>query len=98
MQKKKIIARHKNYRFVKIKQVILYIYGYRCVFCNYKSLDNHVHHIDHNHFNNDAFNLSCVCSRCHIVIHSVAMVSLPQLSESIKKQLKTLNILMSDFH
>lgn len=36
-----------------------------CFFCGYKSRDNIVHHLDHNHSNNGAENLTTICHICH---------------------------------
>lgn len=60
---------NKNYIFNKKKHVILYIFEYKCAICANFNIQNHVHHIDNNHFNNDAFNLAVLCSPCHKFLH-----------------------------
>ena len=41
----------------------------KCELCNYKSLSNEVHHIDHDSRNNNIENLMLLCKRCHAIIH-----------------------------
>ena len=57
-------------KFQKIKNIILFIYDYKCIVCGFVSVSNHVHHLDENTDNNDAFNLVPVCVDCHKMIHS----------------------------
>jgi 5-methylcytosine-specific restriction endonuclease McrA len=65
---------HKNYKFSKIKNIILFFYDYECFLCMVKKIDNHVHHCDGNHFNNDVENLIVLCENCHKIAHKSKMV------------------------
>jgi predicted HNH restriction endonuclease len=43
-----------------------------CVLCGFIPVDScqlDVHHVDHNHHNNDPNNLQTVCANCHRLIH-----------------------------
>jgi hypothetical protein len=57
----------KDYRF--IRPLVMFAFDFECVFCNKKSLDLEVHHIDGNNLNNDLFNLVPVHKHCHMIIH-----------------------------
>jgi len=81
----------KNYIFNKKKNVILYIFKYRCEVCGYFSPQNHIHHIDKNHFNNDSFNLAVICGRCHIFLHKNCDKFVRNLSDSQVSNLEELN-------
>jgi len=90
MQKNKATVQQHNYIFNKIKPVVLFIFSYKCVLCKSFSYSNHIHHIDKNHYNNNPFNLTCLCESCHILIHSNIKFKLPQLDPQQKKLLNKL--------
>ena len=81
----------KNYVFNKKKNVILYIFKYKCEVCGFESTQNHVHHIDKNHFNNDSFNLAVVCKNCHIFLHKNCANIVRNLSQNQTIALEKLN-------
>ena len=85
-----------NYNFQKIKNIILFIFDFKCYLCGHFSLANHVHHLDHNHANNDAFNLICLCHACHKLAHKSIVIDAVILSDSQKKMLDVLNKLMKN--
>lgn len=60
--------------FNKKRNVILFIFDYRCVLCGVVNVNNHVHHNDHNHNNNDGFNLFPLCHDCHKLAHKTGIV------------------------
>jgi intracellular multiplication protein IcmJ len=44
--------------------------GFKCYFCNFYSKKyQEIHHLDHNHGNNDPLNLATVCPLCHKSFH-----------------------------
>lgn len=91
MQKNKAILKRENYYFSKIKNIVLFLYDYECAYCGYSNFGNHIHHFDKNHFNNDAFNLVCVCETCHKAIHKHLKVKKPTLSKHQIKSFEYLN-------
>jgi hypothetical protein len=41
-----------------------------CAICGYNNIDAlEVHHLDHNHSNNEWSNISVICANCHRLIH-----------------------------
>lgn len=86
-----------NYIFAKIKQVILFIFNYECYACRCRKIDLHVHHINGNRFDNDAFNLIPLCNSCHILTHKTKMSFRPVLTEKTIVELKKLNSFMRNF-
>lgn len=83
--------RKNNNEFQKKKNVVLFIYGYACQLCGVIDNKNHVHHIDKNNANNDAFNLLPLCGFCHKKVHSYVSLSVKQPIGNIKKSLYLLN-------
>lgn len=69
MLKRKTTTHHHDFVFNKIKNIIIYIYDYRCCVCGLEKPNLHVHHLDHNHQNNDPLNLLPLCSNCHKLAH-----------------------------
>ena len=65
--------RPRNKQFQKRKNVILFIYDNKCIICNDITESKHIHHIDHNHFNNDPFNMVPLCKNCHINTHKLSI-------------------------
>ena len=41
-----------------------------CILCGYNNVGAlEVHHIDHNHSNNNCYNITVICANCHRLIH-----------------------------
>lgn len=59
----------KKDNFSKVKNIILFIYDFKCQICGSVSTSNHVHHNDQNRKNNDVFNLIPLCVICHKMVH-----------------------------
>lgn len=83
--------RKNNAKFQKIKNVILWIHSYECFICGYVSISNHVHHIDKNPTNNNAFNLLPLCPDCHKNIHTMVAIKVHFEDENIINELLRLN-------
>ena len=62
-------SKNGNYLFNKVKPIILYCWDFRCYVCGKQGLDNHVHHVDHNHWNNLPVNLIPLCPVHHRMVH-----------------------------
>ena len=77
--------------FASLRSVILFIYDFKCSWCKFQSISNHVHHIDNNHSNNDAFNLVPLCKLCHISAHRLNILFIVKPNENQKDELKKLN-------
>jgi predicted restriction endonuclease len=60
-----------NKKFNKIKEIIKFIFDYRCAICNHTSLNNDLHHLDRNPNNNDVFNFVVLCKEHHRLIHRI---------------------------
>jgi 5-methylcytosine-specific restriction endonuclease McrA len=82
---------NKKYIFNKKKGVVLYIFKYECAFCSKIDTQNHVHHLDKNHDNNDAFNMAVLCKNCHIFLHKHCGIFELNLSDAETKALQILN-------
>lgn len=80
MLKRKTIAPHPNFIFNKIKNIIIYVYDYRCQICGLQKKNLHVHHCDYNHHNNDPHNLMPLCSSCHKLAHKGLDIQRPALN------------------
>ena len=63
------MPRKNLYKFDKIKNVILFIWEYRCYVCKKQKADNHVHHLNEMHYDNGAHNLIPLCKQCHKMVH-----------------------------
>ena len=83
--------RKNNNEFQKKKQVILFLFGYACQSCGVISTANHVHHVDHNNGNNDAFNLIPLCGDCHKLFHKLQITIKPEYSATLCDQVSLLN-------
>ena len=55
--------------FVKLKNIVLFIFDFRCCICKKFDLELDLHHIDKNHKNNSVFNLMPLCKSCHKLAH-----------------------------
>jgi len=76
------------------RSAILFIYGNACVLCGYEYRGNHVHHIDGNKYNNDAFNLVPLCVDCHKLTHRTRIaIDINQFNDRFP-DLRKLNTLM----
>ena len=82
---------NKDYIFNKVKNIILFIYDYECQLCGHGSIQNHVHHLDRNHQNNDAYNLAPVCDKCHKMIHKSHIKFKPYRTNNVVLLLDNLN-------
>lgn len=60
---------HRSQKFIFIKPLIHMVYQSRCIICGNISVNNHVHHVDWDNKNNNAFNLIVVCKEHHIQLH-----------------------------
>lgn len=69
MLKRQITSPAPNYVFNKIKNIVVFLYDYKCQVCNLKFKNLHVHHLDNNHSNNDVDNLIPLCKSCHRIAH-----------------------------
>jgi 5-methylcytosine-specific restriction endonuclease McrA len=49
----------------KLRKTMLEAFGYKCAGCGRSDVRLQVHHIDHNHRNNDMSNLIPLCASCH---------------------------------
>ena len=75
------MARNRCYKFRKIKPVISFVYGYRCIVCNHFSYENHVHHLNGNADDNTVYNLVLLCDYHHKMVHKGIQLNYPALSE-----------------
>jgi 5-methylcytosine-specific restriction endonuclease McrA len=66
------MARYSAY-FFRVRPFVLLVFNYRCTLCKIKNFSNHVHHADFNRLNDDFFNLICLCSRCHKIVHKLSL-------------------------
>jgi len=81
--------RKNNNEFRHKREVILFLYDYSCQLCGLVSVSNHVHHIDKNGSNHNAFNLIPLCDHCHRLTHKLLNISFaapdPYLQSSLQK-------------
>lgn len=56
---------------INYRDKALRYYDNKCRICTYDEYPEilHVHHIDHNHMNNDLSNLIILCPNCHAKVH-----------------------------
>ena len=92
--KKTAVGRYSSF-FLKVRSIIISIYDYRCVICNKETLNLEVHHCDHDHTNDDPFNLKPVCPQCHQLIQNFASVLYPALKASQNRALMRLQQIVS---
>jgi len=83
--------RKNNTQFQKIKNVILFLHDYECFICGLASVRNHVHHIDRNPSNNNAFNLLPLCPECHKNVHKMVAIKVHFDNDVLNNQLLRLN-------
>ena len=88
------MMKKENYIFNKKKHIICFIFGYKCQICNCSSHKMHVHHLDQDHYNNDAFNLLPLCKDCHIRVHKLNLVFNILHTSEVNFQLEKLNTLL----
>jgi cytochrome c553 len=55
---------HRKWRDI-IRSLVLCRDGYKCYFCSFQSLSNHIHHINGNSQDNAPANLVTLCVVCH---------------------------------
>ena len=75
------MSKKRSYRFRKIKPVISFVYGYRCILCNKFSYENHVHHLNGNADDDSGYNLVLLCDYHHKMVHKGIQLNYPPLSE-----------------
>lgn len=66
--------RKNNLEFIKKKYVVMFLHDYKCYLCARHNLSLHVHHLDNNGSNHDAFNLLPLCVVCHQKVHKYHFV------------------------
>lgn len=88
------MVRRDNREFNKIKEVIKFIFGYRCQLCHNMSMLNHLHHLDSNHQNNDPFNFVCLCEYHHKMVHKLHIQLTPILEPRHRELLQELKDIM----
>ncbi len=85
------MARAYNYKFQKIKPVILFIWEYRCYVCGHQNTRNHVHHFNENPHDNGAHNLMVLCDIHHKMIHKNIIIDEIQYTDEVARQLWALD-------
>lgn len=55
--------------FIKYRPFILMAYDFKCLICSYRSISNHVHHVDFNSLNDHSSNFVVLCKFCHNHVH-----------------------------
>lgn len=63
------MPRQNLYKFDKIKNVVLFIWSYKCYVCKVSKPDLHVHHLNEKHYDNGSHNLIPLCKQCHKAVH-----------------------------
>lgn len=89
------MARPFSYRFEKTKNIIAFIFEYRCALCGNVNIRNHVHHLDFNRDNNNAFNFAVLCDYHHKVVHKGNIIFFPEMSPFQASELSKLNAFWS---
>lgn len=84
---------HPIFRF--IKPHITFLFGAKCALCSKVSLSNHVHHIDNNSLNNDAFNFCLLCDLHHKQVHKNKFVIVPEINKLQRQHLEALNTFLN---
>lgn len=77
--------------FYAKRQAVLFIWDYSCVLCGLVNVSNHVHHIDFNKNNNDAFNFVPLCLDCHKMVHKTGILLSCKPNRDQEQLLKKLN-------
>ena len=80
--------------FSRVRKFIISAFDYRCQICGKESTILHVHHIDHNHNNNDIYNMLPLCKTCHINLHSGIQLKKLPLTPVISERLARLKYLL----
>jgi 5-methylcytosine-specific restriction endonuclease McrA len=81
------MGRAYNYKFQKIKPVILFIWGYRCYVCKKFGLNLDVHHINKKSWDNGAHNLIPLCKQCHKHVHNALELEYIVFPDDVARQL-----------
>lgn len=96
------VAAEAKAEFERVRPSVLRRDRFRCAYCGFRSTPPggktdgdgkgswmEVHHIDHDHGNNDSANLVTICNYCHMVFHiglagrhGARLVWLPELSQA----------------
>ena len=85
--------RKNNKEFQHKKNVILFLYRYGCHGCGLISNSNHVHHLNKNGNDHNAFNLVPLCKSCHKLIHKNYYLCMVPPDAHLEQQLTLLNTL-----
>ena len=91
------MPRKNLYKFDKVKNVILFIWDYRCYICKLQKPDNHVHHINSQHWDNGSQNLIPLCKQCHKVVHKTLQLDNIVYPENVAHQLWVLDEIWQKF-
>jgi len=89
------MARKHNYKFAKIKNVILFIWEYKCYVCKHQDTSNHVHHFNENAEDNSPFNFLVLCQVHHKLIHKNARIKKIEYPSDVFNNLVLLSELWS---
>lgn len=81
----------RDLKFHKMKNIILFLYKFKCYKCKIEDKNLHCHHIDGNRHNNNAFNLMPLCKDCHKKIHKANIKIELRPEENTKDSLNDLN-------
>jgi len=79
-----------NKQFSKIKEIIKFIFDYKCAICGHTSLKNHLHHLDKNPQNNHVSNFAVLCKEHHTLTHRLHLQIEPNRTETQTKLLTDL--------
>jgi len=67
------MVRMPKHEWMALRREILESYGFLCQHCGEGGRNSkirlEVHHIDWDHENNQISNLTCLCTRCHDLVH-----------------------------
>jgi hypothetical protein len=91
------MPRKYNYKFQKVKPVILFIWGYRCYLCQSFGFDLDVHHLNSDPTDNLSMNLIPLCKCCHKSVHKVIHLDQVIYPDDVLVQLKYLDLYWSDY-
>lgn len=64
---------YKNRQYLNIREVVLWLWDYKCHVCKEPSNSLDVHHLDRNNQNNDINNVAPACRQCHQMLHRLSI-------------------------
>ena len=91
------MPRKNLYKFDKVKNVILFIWDYRCYICKLQKPDNHVHHRNSQHWDKGSHNLIPLCKQCHKLVHKTLKLENIVFPENVAHQLWILDEIWKKF-